>query len=91
MPDRLNKQEIAMLREEMEMLMAERASLLKVAGAAAALVANTDGRNLPAEAAEAAELLSKLVNDLPEDALLEALESVQAKVDPGDLGLFQRS
>ncbi|MBI4936836.1 MAG: hypothetical protein HY846_01200 [Nitrosomonadales bacterium] len=85
MPDRLNKQEIAMLREEMEMLMGERAGLLKVVGAAAALVANTDGRDLPAEAAEAAELLSMLVNDLPEETLLEALESVQAKVDPSDL------
>ena len=85
MPDRLNKQETAMLREEMEMLMGERAGLLKVVGAAAALVANTDGRDLPAEAAEAAELLSMLVNDLPEETLLEALESVQAKVDPSDL------
>jgi hypothetical protein len=85
MLDQLNKQETAMLREEMEMLMGERAGLLKVVGAAAALVANTDGRDLPAEAAEAAELLSKLVNDLPEETLLEALESVQAKVDPGDL------
>lgn len=85
MLDQLNKQETAMLREEMEMLMGERAGLLRVVGAAAALVANTDGRDLPAEAAEAAELLSKLVNDLPEETLLEALESVQAKVDPGDL------
>lgn len=85
MPDRLHKQEDAMLREEVEMLMGERAALLQVVGAAAALVANTDGRDLPAEAAEAAELLSKLVNDLPEETLLEALESVQAKVDPDDL------
>ena len=85
MHDQLNKQEIAMLREELEMLMTERAGLLKVVGASAALVANTDGRHLPAEAAEAAELLSKLVNDLPEDTLLEALESIDAKVDPGDL------
>lgn len=85
MPDRLNKQEIAMLREEVEMLMSERAGLLKVVGAAAAMVANTDGRHMPAEAAEAAELLSKLVNDLPEETLLEALESVKAKVDPSDL------
>lgn len=85
MPDRLNKQDIAMLREEIEMLMGERSGLLKVVGAAAALVANTDGRQMPAEAAEAAELLSKLVNDLPEETLLEALESVKAKVDPGDL------
>ena len=85
MPDQLNKQETAMLREEMEMLMGERAGLLKVVGAAAVLVANTDGRDLPAEAAEAAEMLSKLVNELPEETLLEALESVQAKVGPGDL------
>ena len=85
MPDQLNKQETAMLREEMEMLMSERAGLLKVVGAAAVLVANTDGRDLPAEAAEAAEMLSKLVNELPEETLLEALESVHAEIRPGDL------
>ena len=86
MPDQLNKQEIAMLREEMEMLMRERAGLLKAVGAAAVLVANTDGRDLPAEAAEAAEMLSTLVNELPEETLLEALESVHAEVGQGDLG-----
>ena len=85
MPGQLNKQEVAMLREELEMLMGERASLLKVVGAAAVLVANTDGRNLPAEAAEAAEMLSKLVNELPEETLQEALESVHAEAEPGDL------
>ena len=85
MPDQLNRQETTMLREEMEMLMSERAELLKVVGAAAVLVANTDGRDLPAEAAEAAEMLSKLVNELPEETLLEALESVHAKVGPDDL------
>jgi hypothetical protein len=46
MSDKLNAQEIAMLREELEILMNERTGLLKVAGAAAVLVANTDGRNL---------------------------------------------
>lgn len=84
MPDKLNTQEVAMLREELEMLMAERSSLLKVVGAASVLMANTDGRNLPAEAAEAAEMLSKLVNDLPEETLGEALESVQAALGAGD-------
>jgi len=73
-----------MLREEMEMLMRERTSLLKVVGAAAVLVANTDGRDLPAEAAEAAEMLSTLVNELPEDTLQEALESVHAEPGPDD-------
>ena len=86
MQDQLNKQELGMLREEMEMLMRERTRLLKVAGAAAVLMANTDGRDLPAEAAESAEMLSTLVNELPEETLQEALESVHAKVSPGDLG-----
>ena len=79
MPDKLNEQEIAMLRGELEMLMAERGSLLKVVGAASVLMSNTDGRDLPAEAAEAAEMLSRLVNALPEESLREALESVHAK------------
>ena len=78
MSDKLNKQEVAMLREELEMLMTERSGLLKVVGAAAVLMANTDGRDLPAEAAEAAEMLSRLVNALPEESLKEALDSVHA-------------
>ncbi len=85
MSDKLNSQEIAMLREELEILMNERTGLLKVAGAAAVLVANTDGRNLPPEAAEAAEMLSKCVNDLSEETLKDALETVHAEVGPGDL------
>lgn len=85
MPDNLNKQEIAMLREELEMLMAERSSLLKVVGAASVLIANTDGRDLPPEAAEAAEMLSELINELPEETLSEALESVHAEPGSEDL------
>lgn len=84
MPDKLNRQEVAMLREELEMLMAERSSLLKVVGAASVLMANTDGRDLPAEAAEAAEMLSRLVNELPEETLSEALQSVHAEPGFGD-------
>ncbi len=85
MADKLNKQQVAMLREELEMLMHERTGLLKVVGAAAVLVANTDGRHLPPEAAEAAEMLSKCVNDLSEETLNDALETVHAKAGPGDL------
>ncbi|MBI3902513.1 MAG: hypothetical protein HY306_06160 [Nitrosomonadales bacterium] len=85
MSNQLNMQELSMLREEMEMLMGERMKLLKVTGAAAVLVANTDGRDLPAEAAEAAEMLSTLVNNLPEETLQEALESVHAQPGPDDL------
>lgn len=72
-----------MLREEMEILMSERSDLLKIVGAAAVLVANTDGRHMPPEAAEAAEMLSVLVNKLPEETLQEALESVHAKAESG--------
>lgn len=85
MPEKLNRQEVAMLRDEMEMLMIERANLLKIAGAAAVLMANTDGRHLPPEAAESAEMLSVLVNALPEETLKEALDSVQAEPGEGDL------
>ena len=85
MPDKLNKQEVAMLRSELEMLMSERGILLSVVGAAAVLMANTDGRDLPAEAAEAAEMLANLMNKLPEETLKEALDSVHAEPGTGDL------
>lgn len=81
MPDRLNKQEIAMLREELEMLMAERTRLLKVVGAAAVLVANTRASALPKEAFNAAETLSEMLNSLSEETLKDALDSVGAEPD----------
>jgi hypothetical protein len=85
MTDNLNKQEVGMLREELEMLMAERTGLLRVVGAAAVLVANTEVRNLPLETAEAADMLAKSVNDLSEETLKDALETVHAEADPRDL------
>lgn len=75
----MNKQEISMLREEIEMLMNERAKLLKVVGAAAVLVANTDPESLQNEAMDAAEMLSESLNALPEETLKDALESVNAE------------
>jgi hypothetical protein len=75
----MNNQEVAMLREEVEMLMQERARLLKVVGAAAVLVANTDPESLRDEAMDAAEMLSETLNVLPEETLRDALESVQAE------------
>jgi len=85
MTDNMNKQEVDMLREELEMLMIERSSLLKVVGAAAVLVSNTEVRSLPLEMTEAADVLAKSVNDLPEETLRDALETVHAKADPRDL------
>ena len=75
----MNKQEIELLSNEIEMLMAERMRLLKVVGAAAVLVANADAASLPAGAMDAAEMLSELINTLPEETLQDALESVNAQ------------
>lgn len=76
----MNKQETEMLREEIEILIQERARLLKVVGAAAVLVANTDPGSLQSRAMDAAEMLSETLNALPEETLKDALEAVQAEV-----------
>jgi hypothetical protein len=76
MPHR--EQELVLLREEMEMLMAERQRLLQVVGTAAALIANLDSQRLPLGAVEAADMLATLVNKLPEETLREALDAVHA-------------
>ncbi|MDP2143801.1 MAG: hypothetical protein Q8J80_06670 [Gallionella sp.] len=77
----MNKQETELLRQEVEMLMNERARLLKVVGAAAVLVANTEAHKLPSGAVNAAEMLSETLNALPEETLKDALESVQAELE----------
>ncbi|MCK9202071.1 MAG: hypothetical protein M0P59_10415 [Gallionella sp.] len=76
----MNKQETELLRQELEMLMAERTRLLKVVGAAAVLVANTEAQSLPRGAVDAAEMLSETLNALPEETLKDALDSVQAEL-----------
>ena len=76
----MNKREIELLSQEIEMLMNERARLLKVVGAAAVLVANADAKRQP-NAVEAAEMLSETLNALPEETLRDALESVRAEPD----------
>jgi hypothetical protein len=77
----MNKQEIELLSQEIEMLMNERARLLKVVGAAAVLVANADASKLQPNAVEAAEMLSETLNALPEETLKDALEAVHAEPD----------
>jgi len=77
----MNKREIELLSQEIEMLMSERARLLKVVGAAAVLVANADAAKLQPNAVEAAEMLSETLNALPEETLRDALESVHAEPD----------
>lgn len=79
----LNTDEIRLLREEVELLMAERQGLLQVAGAAAVLVANLDEEALPQDqdTIDAAEVLAECLNALPEETLKDALESVAAEFD----------
>lgn len=74
-------QEIAMLRRELEMLMGERQILLRVAGASAALIASLDSQRLPVGAIESADLVATSINDLPEETLQDALDSVRAEIE----------
>ena len=77
----MNKQEVELLGEEIEMLMQERAMLLNVAGTAAVLIAHATAQNLPDEVVDAAEKLSEALNLLREETLKDALEAVQAEVE----------
>ena len=77
----MNKHEVELLSQEIEMLMNERTRLLKVVGAAAVLVANADAALLQPNAVEAAEMLSETLNALPEETLKDALEAVHAEQD----------
>lgn len=65
-----------MLGKELDILMAERGRLLKVAGAAAQFVALMESRALPESVATEAELLAESVNALSEDTLRDALASI---------------
>lgn len=82
----MKEDEARLLREEIEMLMAERRQLLQVTGAAAVLVANLDVDSLPDEVGtiDAAELLAEQLNSLSEETLKDALESVRAELDPAE-------
>lgn len=65
-----------MLSKEIEILMAERARLLRVAGAAAQFVAVMDSRALPEKVATEADILAESVNALAEDTLRDALVAI---------------
>jgi hypothetical protein len=80
MPHTINQEEISMLRAELEMLMKERQTLLKVTGIAAGLVAELDSHNLPIGTEEAAELLATSINALSEETLKDALNAVHAEI-----------
>ncbi len=81
MPQR--DQEIALLREELELLMGERQALLCVAGASAALIASLDSKRLPVGAVEAADVVATSINALSEETLQDALAAVHAEIEEG--------
>jgi hypothetical protein len=74
-------EEIAMLRREVEMLMGERQAILRVAGAAAALIASLDSERLPVGAVEAADMVATSLNRLSEETLQDALAAVHAEIE----------
>ena len=76
----LKDQEIAMLRTELEMLMSERQTLLRIAGAAASFVAELDAGVLPEHTLEAAEILAECINAVPEETMRDALEIINAEM-----------
>lgn len=76
----INQEEINMLRTELEILMKERLTLLKVTGIAASFVAELDSHSLPNGTEEAAELLASSINALSEETLKDALNAVHAEI-----------
>lgn len=74
-------EEITMLRQELELLMRERQALLQIAGAAAGLIATLDSKRLPLGAIESADLVATSVNQLSEETLQDALNSVRAEIE----------
>ena len=80
MQNNINQNEINMLRAELELLMRERQSLLKVTGAAAGLIAEMDSHDLPLSTVEAADLLATTINELTEETLQDALSAVNAEI-----------
>ena len=79
MPQR--DQEITLLRDELEMLMNERQAILRVVGAATALIASLDSKRLPVGAVEAADMVATSINQLSEETLQDALASVHAEIE----------
>jgi hypothetical protein len=68
-----------MLGKELEILMADREKLLRVAGAAAQFVAVLESEKLPESVATEAEILAESVNSLSEDTLRDALAAIVRK------------
>lgn len=75
-----------MLRRELEILMGERQTLLRVVGATAALIACLDSKRLPLGAVESADLVATSINALSEETLQDALSAVSAEIEEEETG-----
>jgi hypothetical protein len=69
--------DVTMLRSEIEMLMADRERLLRIAGSAAKFVEKVNIEKLPVSVIPLAEAVASAVNALSEDTLREALLAVK--------------
>jgi len=78
--DHRREQELAMLRSEIELLMAERDSLLRTTGAAAMFVAKLDTQVLPESTYESADILAACLNALSEETLRDAVDLVREQL-----------
>ncbi len=74
-------EEVTLLRQELEMLMGERELLLRVVGGAAVLIASLESKRLPVGAVEAADVVATSINQLSEETLQDALNSVHAEIE----------
>lgn len=66
--------ELSMLRSEVDLLAAEDSQLMKVAAAAALFVSQLQGTDLPQSALNAASTLAKLICEVPDDTMRDALD-----------------
>lgn len=81
MPNTNHTDENNMLRTELELLIKERETLLVITGIAAGLIAEINTSDLPIRTVEAADLLATTINQLPEETLQDALNSVKASIE----------
>ena len=79
-----------MLGHELDILMGERQTLLKVVGATAALIASLDSRLLPPGAMQSADLVATAINTLPDETLREALAAVRAQIEEDEPDVYKR-
>lgn len=70
--------EISMLRTELEMILEEDTRLKKIVGAAALFISRLEGEVLPKATVLAGLSLARLIEDMPDDTMCEALQLYHA-------------